>query len=182
MDITEISVEFMVLLGINLAAGALGFVPSFLLTGININSFGITGGAAISLAGEIFGAVIGFYLYRYGFSKVQPAWKQSRFWAFMHKQPTGMVFLGILLFRLLPFVPSGLVTAGAALTKISGLLFFLSSSIGKIPAVIIEVAAVYGFTQLVPASYQYAAAAFAIAAISIVWLRKRKRSSISLRQ
>ncbi|ETP69655.1 hypothetical protein G159_06085 [Planococcus glaciei CHR43] len=182
MDINDISLEIIALLLLNLAAGALGFVPSFLLTGLNISSFGVATGTVLSLAGEIFGAILGFYLYRFGFSKVQPSWKQSRFWNYMHKQPAATVFWGILLFRLLPFVPSGLVTAGAALTPINGLLFFIASSLGKIPAVFLEAAIVYGIIETVPAVVQYAVGIAVFLAALFVWLHKRKVAGNGLRQ
>ena len=178
MDILGNFLEFIALLLLNAAAGALGFIPSFLLTGINVSSFGIIGGTVISLTGEIMGAVVGFYLYRFGFSKVQPAWKESRFWNFMRNQRTISVFFSILLFRLLPFVPSGLVTAGAALTTIRAFLFFIASSLGKIPAVLIEVAAVYGFIQVVPVAYQYAAVLLIVGIMLFIKLRKRKKESV----
>ncbi|WKA49651.1 VTT domain-containing protein [Planococcus liqunii] len=182
MDINDISFEFITVLLLNLAAGALGFVPSFLLTGMNINGFGVVAGTVLSLTGEIFGAVLGFYLYRFGFSKVQPSWKQSRFWNYMHKQPAATVFWGILLFRLLPFIPSGLVTAGAALTPINGLLFFIASSLGKIPAVLLEAAIVYGIIETVPAVVQYAVGIAVCLTALFVWLRKRKATGNGLRQ
>lgn len=65
------------------------------------------------------------------------------------------VFMLIILFRLLPFVPSGLVTAGASMTTINGRLFMIASSIGKIPAVILEVAVVFGVLQKVSMTYLY---------------------------
>ncbi|MGK7378304.1 TVP38/TMEM64 family protein [Planococcus sp. 1R117A] len=182
MDMLSSVLEVLALLALNLAIGVIGFIPSFLVTGLNINLLGLTGGIAISLFGEIFGAILGFYLYRYGFSKVQPSWKKSRFWHFMHSRSVGTVFFGILLFRLIPFIPSGLVTAGASLTPIRGSMFFIASSLGKIPAVLVEVAAVYGFTQLVPIGYQYAAALFVLAAAGLMWMRKRKKDAADSRQ
>ncbi|MGZ5191172.1 MAG: VTT domain-containing protein [Flavisolibacter sp.] len=47
-------------------------------------------------------------------------------------------FLLILYLRLIPFVPSGLVTFCAAIGNISLLQFGIASSIGKIPALLLE--------------------------------------------
>lgn len=44
----------------------------------------------------------------------------------------------IILLRVLPFVPSGLVTLNAALSKIRILPFCIASTIGKVPALITE--------------------------------------------
>ena len=125
------------------------------MTAVNIQSFGLYGGAALTFIGEIFGALLGFYLYRFGFSKANPKWLRHPFWQKFQHQSAKRVFSLVILLRLLPFMPSGFVTAGAALTKISGKLFWAASTIGKIPAVILELAAVYGFIQVVPASVQY---------------------------
>lgn len=148
-------VEFLVLLIINLAVGAIGFIPSVLVTAVNLQSFGLYGGAALTFSGEIIGALLGFYLYRIGFSKADPKWLRHPFWQKFQNQSTTRVFSLVILLRLLPFMPSGFVTAGAALTSISGRLFFAASTIGKIPAVVLELAAVYGFTQAVPITIQY---------------------------
>ncbi|MGH2317891.1 TVP38/TMEM64 family protein [Planococcus sp. SE5232] len=148
-------VEFLVLLAVNLSVGAVGFIPSVLVTVVNIQSFGLYGGAVLTFSGEIIGAFLGFYLYRFGFSKADPKWLRHPFWQKFQDQPTTRVFSLVILLRLLPFMPSGFVTAGAALTSISGRLFFTASTIGKIPAVLLELAAVYGFTQAVPVTIQY---------------------------
>jgi uncharacterized membrane protein YdjX (TVP38/TMEM64 family) len=50
--------------------------------------------------------------------------------------------------RLLPFVPSGLVTFAAAVGKVRLFLFLVASSLGKIPALLIEAYAVYQVTQV----------------------------------
>jgi uncharacterized membrane protein YdjX (TVP38/TMEM64 family) len=57
-------------------------------------------------------------------------------------------FMLILSMRLLPFVPSGLVTFAAAVGKVRLFLFLVASSLGKIPALLIEAYAVYQVTQV----------------------------------
>lgn len=163
------SMELLILLMVNLAVGAVGFIPSFLMTAANIQSFGLYGGAALTFTGEIFGALLGFYLYRFGFSKADPKWLHSPFWQkFQHQSPK-RVFSLVILLRLLPFMPSGFVTAGAALTTISGRLFWIASTIGKIPAVLLELAAVYGFTRVVPAHVQVILFIIVLAVSIIIW-------------
>ncbi|EGA90432.1 hypothetical protein GPDM_05376 [Planococcus donghaensis MPA1U2] len=162
---------------INLAVGALGFIPSVLITAVNIQSFGLYGGAFLTFVGEIVGALLGFYLYRYGFSKVDPKWMRHRFWLKLQQQSPKQVFGMVVLLRLLPFMPSGLVTAGAALTPISGKLFWLGSTIGKVPAVMLELAAVYGITQLAPKSVQYALFGFVLFVSLVLWLKSKKQKN-----
>lgn len=166
-------IEFIVLLIVNLGVGAVGFIPSVLVTAINIQSFGLYGGAALTFSGEIFGALLGFYLYRFGFSKANPKWLHHPYWQKFRNQSDKRVFGLVILLRLLPFMPSGLVTAGAALTTISAKLFWIASTIGKVPAVMLELAAVYGFTQVVPTHVQYFLFGTVLAVSLILWQLER---------
>ena len=176
--LTQIPViDFLLLLFLNMGLGALGFFPSVLLTALNINSFGVTVGTALSLSGEIFGAIAGFYLYRFGFSKINPQWLKKPFWQFLQRSSVSRVFWAVISLRLIPFVPSGLVTAGAALTPITGPLFMIASTAGKIPAVILEVAVVYGIILTVPTSYQYGIAVLILAMTGLAWNKKRTKNS-----
>lgn len=167
---------FVLLLLLNVLSGAVGFVPSVFLTALNIKLFGVQGGVVLTLLGEILGAFAGFHLYRYGFSKVKESWRNHRFWQFWCRQPDNRVFFGVLAFRLLPFIPSGLVTAGAAMTAIRTVPFMVSSTIGKIPAVLLELAVVFSFLKAVPPSLQYGLL-FALLAIAAgFWLKKWHKS------
>lgn len=167
--------EYLFLLIVNLAVGAVGFIPSVLITAVNIQSYGLYGGAILTFTGEIVGALIGFYLYRFGFSKADPKWMRHRFWQKFQQQSTKQVYSMVILLRLLPFMPSGLVTAGAALTQISGKAFWFASTIGKIPAVILELAAVYGVTQIAPKNVQYALFGLVLLVSIVLWLKSIKQ-------
>lgn len=147
------------------------------MTALNINSFGVTLGTVLSLSGEIFGAIAGFYLYRFGFSKIDPQWLKHRFWRSLQRSSARQVFWAVILLRLIPFVPSGLVTAGAALTPISGPLFMIASTLGKIPAVFLEVAIVYGVILTIPPSYQYGLAAGILLLTGVVWNKNRRKDA-----
>lgn len=167
--------EFLVLLIANLTVGAVGFIPSVLITAVNIDWFGLYIGAALTFSGEIFGALIGFYLYHYGFTKADPKWLRHPFWQKFQHQPKKRVFSLVILLRLLPFMPSGFVTAGAALTNISGKQFWVASTIGKIPAVLLELAAVYGITQTLPKYVQYILFIALLTISAIAWLKSAKQ-------
>lgn len=80
--------------------------------------------------------------------------------------------------RLIPFVPSGLVTAGASLTLISGPLFTIASTIGKIPAVFLEVAVVYGLINTIPSGYQYSIAILILIVSLLIWNKNRRKPLI----
>ncbi|MDE4083500.1 VTT domain-containing protein [Planococcus maritimus] len=149
------SLEFLALLLFNIAIGALGFIPSILITPVNLDRFGLAGGSALSVSGEIIGALFGFWLYRYGAKHIPSTWQQQRWFRFFLRQKNATVFWAVIAFRLLPFAPSGAVTAGAALTRISTPAFFAASSIGKLPAVSIEIAVAFGLTLWLPRSVLY---------------------------
>ncbi|WP_282019865.1 TVP38/TMEM64 family protein [Planomicrobium okeanokoites] len=158
--------------------GAVGFFPSFLLTALNISSFGLTLGTILSLSGEIFGAVLGFHLYRFGFAKINPKWLKRSFWRCIQSSSISRVFWVIILLRLVPFVPSGLVTAGAALTPIPGGLFMIASTIGKIPAVSLEVAVVYGLVESIPPGYQYGLFILILLSFLLIWAKNKRKNSL----
>ncbi|ANU28540.1 hypothetical protein I858_016255 [Planococcus versutus] len=170
----SVLLEFFLLLPVNLAVGALGFVPSVLITAVNIQFFGLYGGAILTLIGEIASALLGFHLYRYGFSKANPKWLHHRFWTKFQLQSTKQVFSLVILLRLLPFVPSGFVTAGAALTLIRARSFWIASSLGKIPAVIVELATVYGIIQFVPKIVQCSFFSIVLITALYIWIKSKK--------
>ncbi|MET1014155.1 MAG: VTT domain-containing protein [Paenisporosarcina sp.] len=125
---------------INCIISILGVVPSAFLTLLNVTIFGFWGGFWVSLAGEIVGSLIAFWLYRKGFrTYVDRKSKQSPRVQRLLKASNREGFLLVLGLRLLPFVPSGLVTFYASVGSMSFMTFALASSLGKIPALWIEV-------------------------------------------
>lgn len=133
---------------INIVIAVLGVVPSFFITAANILFFGFWQGTLISFAGEALGAAIAFLLYRQGFKKTT----QKN----LHKYPAvqrlinaegKQAFNLILSLRLLPFVPSGLVTFAAAIGKVTTIIFLAGSSLGKLPALFIEAYSVNEVTK-----------------------------------
>jgi uncharacterized membrane protein YdjX (TVP38/TMEM64 family) len=55
-------------------------------------------------------------------------------------------FYAIVSLRLIPFIPSGIITFTAAIGKVGLLTFFIASSLGKIPALLMEAYAAYEVT------------------------------------
>ena len=176
ITLLNIVLKLVFLLILNLGVGAFGFVPSFFITAININNLGLVLGAVFTFIGEIFGALIGFHLYRWGFSKIRPKWLNNSFFKAMRKSSSTKVFILIILFRVLPFVPSGLVTGGASLTTISNVRFMIASSIGKIPAVIFEVGVVFGILQKVSMNYMYIFFILLLILITPIWIKNKKKT------
>jgi uncharacterized membrane protein YdjX (TVP38/TMEM64 family) len=128
---------------ISIIIAVLGFVPSIFITAANILFFGFWNGMFISFMGEAIGAAIAFLLYRRGFKKavekkLDKYPKVKRLIDAEYKE----AFYLILALRLIPFVPSGLITFAAAVGRISFTVFIIASSLGKLPALFIEAYAV----------------------------------------
>ncbi|ELK22135.1 putative membrane protein [Anoxybacillus flavithermus TNO-09.006] len=138
------SIAFLISIAINIGISILGVVPSVFLTAANLAVFGFWKGTFLSFVGEAVGAIVSFLLYRKGFRKLsETKWfsypKVKRLLAAEGKE----AFLLVLSLRLLPFVPSGIVTFVAAIGRISLLLFTAASSLGKLPALLLEAYSVY---------------------------------------
>ena len=135
-------------LAVSILIAILGVVPSFFVTAANIAFFGFWNGTLVSFMGEAIGAAVSFILYRKGFKK------RSRPQLDRHPKVRRLIdaegrdaFGLILALRLIPFVPSGLVTFVAAIGKVSLATFVLASSLGKAPALLMEAYSVYQVTR-----------------------------------
>jgi uncharacterized membrane protein YdjX (TVP38/TMEM64 family) len=133
---------------LNVLIAILGVVPTLFITAANIAVFGFWQGTLLSFIGEVLGAVAAFWLYRKGLKKFSEA-KLSKY-----KKGKGLMevrgkeaFYLILALRLLPFMPSGVVTFFAAIGSVSISIFALASSLGKVPAMLIEAYSVYQVTN-----------------------------------
>ena len=125
---------------LSILVSILGVVPSAFLTILNVTAFGFWGGFWVSLAGEIVGSLIAFWLYRKGLrTYVDHKTKQSPRVQRLLNTTNREAFLLVLGLRLMPFVPSGLVTFYASVGSMSFITFAIASSLGKIPALWIEV-------------------------------------------
>lgn len=132
-------VAIFISLAISILVAVLGVVPSVFVTAANILFFGFWPGTLLSFLGEALGAVIAFVLYRKGFKKGVDAGLKKFPRAQKLVEAKGReAFLLIFSLRLLPFVPSGVVTFAGAVGAVSLFTFFLASSLGKIPALLLE--------------------------------------------
>jgi uncharacterized membrane protein YdjX (TVP38/TMEM64 family) len=129
---------------LNIVISITGFVPSFFLTIINVKLFGFSGGLFVSIIGESLGALVAFWLYRLGARKLVQKKNSDhpKIQRLLYVKGKEAFFL-ILSLRFIPFVPSSLVTLFASLGSVSWISFALASTIGKIPALWMEVYAVH---------------------------------------
>ena len=134
----------------NVLIAVAGVIPSAFLTAANISILGFEGGLVVSIIGEALGAVVSFWLYRKGFSRLKEqiqvkwGWVQKLLERLYESKGFEAIVI-ILILRLLPFVPSGIVTLTAAMGKMNIMTFGIVSTIGKIPALYIEA---YGVNQV----------------------------------
>jgi len=114
--------------------------PFMILSGAAGIVFGLAEGMIISWAGEVIGAFFMFVFARYFFRSVAERWiAKSPYLKQVDDYSAANGFKALLIARLLPLAPSGIITAVAAISKISFRDFFLATLIGKFPPVIIKV-------------------------------------------
>ncbi|GAB4267995.1 TVP38/TMEM64 family protein [Thermincola ferriacetica] len=134
---------------LSIVVAIMGVLPSFFITAANITFFGFWPGTLISFIGEALGASISFIIYRKGLQHViHPYLKQyPRLMKLINSTGREAVYL-ILLLRVMPLMPSGLVTLAASMGTISVLSFTVASSLGKIPALLLEAFSVYQIMKI----------------------------------
>lgn len=134
---------------ISILVAILGLVPSIFVTGANVLFFGIYNGLFISWLGEVIGAAISFKLYRWGFKRRTEHLGLN--YPFIEKitQAKGNR-IAILLFegRLVPYIPSGVVTLAGAVSNMHLLPFMVATALGKFPSIALEVLIAYNIIQL----------------------------------
>jgi uncharacterized membrane protein YdjX (TVP38/TMEM64 family) len=124
---------------LNVLIAVVVIFPSFFITAANIHFFGFSTGIMISIIGESVGAIISFILYRKGLEKIDEKLKMDSKYLKTLKETTGLkAFILTLGLRIFPFSPSGLVTLASARSQMGLLSFSLATTIGKIPALVIE--------------------------------------------
>jgi uncharacterized membrane protein YdjX (TVP38/TMEM64 family) len=158
---------------ISILIAVIGVVPSVFITAANILFFGFWNGTFISFLGEAIGAGMAFLLYRKGFKKrvEQGLQKYPKVKKLTDASNTEAFYL-VFSLRLVPFVPSGLITFAAAVGKLSLTVFFVASSLGKIPALLMEAWTVYEVTQF---GWQGKLILVVVAFGLVYWIVRKKR-------
>lgn len=116
-----------------------GLIPSFVVTTAAVLFFGFWPGIAITFVGEAVGAAIAFYLYRRGFKKsVRHRLEKYKSAQALLNADNKEAFWLIFSLRLIPVLPSGVVTFTAAMGRTSLLTFVAAGSLGKFPSLLLE--------------------------------------------
>ncbi|MDF2857979.1 MAG: yqeD [Neobacillus sp.] len=113
-------------------------IPFPVLAGVIGGVFGATQGMIVSQTGAMVGTMGFFYLSRYGFrdyaqQKLINYPKVKEYEAFLNRNS----FLAILTCRLIPIIPAPVVNIVCGLSNVKWLTFFIASTIGKIPNILI---------------------------------------------
>ncbi len=160
---------------LSIIIAVLGIVPSVFITAANILFFGFWNGTLISFLGEALGAGVAFLLYRKGFKKTAEKGLQK------HQQVKRLVeadnkeaFYLIFSLRLIPFIPSGLITFAAAIGKVAFGFFLLASSLGKIPALLMEA---YSVNELTRFGWQGKLILVLVAVTLVYWIVKKRNNN-----
>lgn len=152
---------------LNILIAIAGVLPSAFLTALNVQLLGFGPGVAVSMIGEAVGAIVSFVLYRKALQTYTSP-TGTRFKRLREADGVEAWFL-VLSMRLMPFVPSGLVTLSAAFSRMTLPSFAVASTLGKVPALFIEALAVTAILY-VATGWQLALIAV-IAIIYFVWRR-----------
>ncbi|NYE06658.1 putative membrane protein YdjX (TVP38/TMEM64 family) [Bacillus niacini] len=123
-------------------------IPFPVLAGVIGGVFGTTQGVFVSLTGAMAGTMAFFFLSRYGFwdyaqSKLMKYPKVQEYEEFLNRNS----FVAILTCRLIPIIPAPVVNIICGLSKVNWLTFFTSTTIGKIPNILILSYAGASFTS-----------------------------------
>lgn len=126
-------------LGLNILQTFIVFMPSVFLSGANAIVFGLFWGTLISWLGEVIGAAIAFVVYRYfGRATVEELENSREYLKKIDEMSTRRGFGIVLVLRILPAMPSGMINLLAALSKISFSAYILATAIGKLPSLALE--------------------------------------------
>lgn len=143
-DVLEIlknnsSIAIPISLSISICISLIGILPSVFVTGANIVFFGPINGFFISLLGETIGAYITFIVYRLGFKKKIEKFIEGNKLISKIVNSDGKE-AGVLIFegRIIPFIPSGVITLAASISNVNGKIFTIATFIGKAPSIALE--------------------------------------------
>ncbi|SHK02042.1 TVP38/TMEM64 family protein [Desulforamulus aeronauticus] len=122
-------------------------LPLFLLAATNGFIFGLWYGILITMTGSVLGASIAFYLARgFGRGLISRCLKQTymtKVDQMSHQDGPWMVFMA----RLIPVIPSSIISYVAGLSKMTFKGFFIATAIGKLPEIVIYTALGHSFSQ-----------------------------------
>jgi uncharacterized membrane protein YdjX (TVP38/TMEM64 family) len=157
--------------------------PFILLSAATGIVYGIFWGIVISWLGEVIGAIIMFIFIRYCLSGFVEKWLKKRNYS---RQIAGCgggnAFKALLIARLLPPAPSGIITAVSAVSRISWRDFLLATVIGKLPPVIFKVMVGHDIAFAGQNRFRLiAVSVFVVVMYSALWFYRQSRQKAAAR-
>ena len=129
-------VSIMIVIFINVVA----VLPNIFLLAANGIIFGIIPGTIISWLAESIGVIISFFIMRYfGQDGATALIRRSNMLKKVDDYSGKNGFKIMIIARSIPFIPSGLITALAAISEIHARDYILATLLGKFPSALIEV-------------------------------------------
>lgn len=125
---------------INIIINLLGVIPTALISGANGIIFGLAAGTLLSWVGEVTGTIISFILWRNLLQETaQKIIARSSYLTMADEFSTSKGFKTVLIARLIPLTPSGIITMIGAISRMSFRDMFWATFIGKAPSIFLEV-------------------------------------------
>lgn len=125
---------------LNLFVNIVGFLPTIFISAANGILFGIIPGIILSWISECVGVTISFILIRLFFKDFTETLIQRSVYAKKIDEFSSENGFKIIFFtRMLPYFPSGIITAIAAVSHMRFRDYFFGNLLGKFPAIVIEV-------------------------------------------
>lgn len=124
---------------LTLFVNAIGFPPAIIFSTANTLIFGIVPGIVLSVIAETVGVTISFLLLRFFFrDSAKKIINKNKRLSSIDRYSSKNGFTVMLIARMVPYVPSGILNAAGALSSISLWDYFLASLVGKFPSTGIE--------------------------------------------
>ena len=163
---------------LTLFVNAIGFPPAIIFSTANTLIFGIVPGIVLSVVAETVGVTISFILLRFFFrDTAKKVIQKNKRLKSLDKYSSSKGFTVMLIARMVPYVPSGILNAAGALSAMSLSVYFLASLVGKFPSTGIE--AIIGHDAILHEEGMFRiiiVVIFAIALIAWAWHYQKKHN------
>ena len=163
---------------LTLFVNAIGFPPAIIFSTANTLIFGIVPGIVLSVIAETVGVTISFILLRFFFrDTAKKVIQKNKRLKSLDKYSSKNGFTVMLIARMVPYVPSGILNAAGALSAMSLSDYFLASLVGKFPSTGIE--AIIGHDAILHEEGMFriiVVVIFAIVLIAWAWHYQKKHN------
>lgn len=163
---------------IDVVINIVGFLPSIFISTANGLIFGLFWGVVISWLAETVGVIISFYMMRTLFrGMAQNIIRKSRTLSRLDSHESWKAMAAA---RAIPYMPNGLVTAVAALSKMTFRDYAFGCLVGKLPSTALEVVLGHDVVNLEQHSLRLTAIIIVVTAVYggiWYWHRKKNRAA-----